>query len=84
MYIQAVFFDIDGALVSFKTHQIPQSTIEAIESLRQKGIKLAIATGRSLYDINNLGDLVFDGYITANGAYCVTGEKDVLHRNLIS
>ena len=31
MAIKAAFFDIDGTLVSFKTHQIPASTIKAIE-----------------------------------------------------
>lgn len=26
----ALFFDIDGTLVSFNTHQIPQSTVRAL------------------------------------------------------
>ncbi|NDV78678.1 Cof-type HAD-IIB family hydrolase [Dysgonomonas sp. 511] len=84
MNIQAIFFDIDGTFVSFETHKIPLSALEAVEKLKQKNIKLIIATGRSLHDINNLDDLVFDGYITANGAYCVTSDKHVLHKNLIS
>ena len=29
--IKALFFDIDGTLVSFKTHRIPQSTVDALE-----------------------------------------------------
>lgn len=82
--VKAIFFDIDGTLVSFETHCVPQSTIETLDALRQKGIKLVIATGRPLHDINNLGDLEFDGYITANGAYCVTKDKELLHNNLIS
>ena len=28
--IKAVFFDIDGTLVSFKTHVVANSTVEAI------------------------------------------------------
>ena len=28
---KALFFDIDGTLVSFHTHRIPSSTIEALE-----------------------------------------------------
>lgn len=84
MDIKAIFFDIDGTLVSFETHAIPQSTLEAITVLRQKGIKLIIATGRALVDINNLGDLQFDGYIAANGAYCTeSNKKDVVFKNLI-
>ena len=71
--IKAVFFDIDGTLVSFKTHAIPQSTIEALAALRERGIKVFIATGRPLVAINNLGDQVFDGYVTMNGG-CVLVE----------
>ena len=44
--IKAVFFDIDGTLVSFKTHVVANSTVEAIHQLRAKGIKVFIATGR--------------------------------------
>lgn len=83
MKIKAIFFDIDGTLVSFESHSIPPSTKKAIETLRQKDIKLIIATGRPLCDINNLEDLQFDGYITANGAYCVTDKNELLSYSLI-
>ena len=33
--IKALFFDIDGTLVSFQTHRIPQSTVDALEELRK-------------------------------------------------
>lgn len=46
---KALFFDIDGTLVSFKTHEIPQSTIDAIVRAHQKGIQIFISTGRPLY-----------------------------------
>lgn len=42
---KALFFDIDGTLVSFHTHRVPQSTLEAVHAARQKGIKVFIATG---------------------------------------
>ena len=32
--IKALFFDIDGTLVSFKTHEIPVSTIEALTAAK--------------------------------------------------
>lgn len=41
---KALFFDIDGTLVSFETHRIPSSTIEALEAARAKGLKIFIAT----------------------------------------
>lgn len=81
--IKAIFFDIDGTLVSFKTHNIPQSTVEAIGQVKQKGIKVFIATGRPFITINNLGDLEFDAYITLNGAYCLTADKEVIYKSKI-
>ena len=42
--IKAVFFDIDGTLVSFKTHRVPDSTKRAIAILRAKGIRVLIAS----------------------------------------
>ena len=73
--IKIVFFDIDGTLVSFKTHKVPFSTREAISELRKKGIKVFVATGRHKATIDNLDDIEFDGYITMNGAYCFAGDK---------
>ena len=33
--IKAIFFDIDGTLVSFETHRIPPSAKNAIKELQQ-------------------------------------------------
>lgn len=73
-----IFFDIDGTLVSFNTHTIPQSTLDAIKAVRSKGIKVWIATGRPMPFINNLGDLEYDGIISATGAHCQTKEGEVI------
>lgn len=81
--IKAVFFDIDGTLISFKTHEIPKSTIEAIKELQAKGIKTILATGRSINSIDHIKFLDFDGYITFNGGYCLTKDLEVLHREPI-
>ena len=83
---KALFFDIDGTLVSFNTHSIPASTTQAIAAARAEGHKIFIATGRPPAIINNLGDLqergLIDGYVTMNGAYCFAGEE-VLYKNPI-
>lgn len=81
--VKAVFFDIDGTLVSFKTHTVPPSTIQSISLLREKGIKVFIATGRHLGAIDNLGDLEFDGYITLNGGYCIAGKDTLIYKHAI-
>lgn len=81
--IKAVFFDIDGTLVSFKSHRIPDSAGRALDQLRAKGIKVFIATGRQLRYINNVGDRVFDGYVTLNGSYCLAGRDKVIYKHSI-
>lgn len=80
--VEAIFFDIDGTLVSFQTHQIPQSTFDALYQLKQQGIKLFIATGRGKDGLDVLNDFPFDGYITLNGQYCYTKDK-IIYENTI-
>ena len=76
--IKAIFFDIDGTLVSFHTHQIPPSTIDAIHKVRKQGVKVFIATGRPLPFVDNLGDLEYDGIMTVNGANCQIADGTVI------
>lgn len=79
--IKAIFFDIDGTLISFGTHRVPDSTVRALEAVHAMGIRLFIATGRPKRIINNLGQLeerhLIDGYVTINGSYCYLGDKVV-------
>ena len=82
--LQAIFFDIDGTLVSFKTHSIPESTRAAILQLKEKGIKVVISTGRAYRDIDNLGNLDFDGYITSNGSFCVDSKGKIIAQQFLS
>ena len=79
--IESVFFDVDGTLVSFKTHQVPESTKEAIRQMRAKGIKVFVATGRMLSMLGVLDDIEFDGFITYNGGCCVdSAGKEIFSR----
>ncbi len=82
--IKAVFFDIDGTLVSLKTHRVPDSAKRAIAALRAKGVRVFIASGRQLLAINNLEDLQFDGYVTLNGGYCIVGEQVIYKHSMPS
>ena len=83
--IKALFFDIDGTLVSFKTHRIPQSTVDAIERAKAAGLKIFISTGRPVPFIINLGQIshLIDGYITTNGALCIVGSEKFGCHNLL-
>lgn len=83
--IKAVFFDIDGTLISFRNHLVPASTLLALNALREKGIKIFIATGRAYNNLGYLHKVIpieFDGYITVNGQYCVCGKK-VVHEQVL-
>lgn len=79
--IKAAFFDIDGTLLSFKTHRLSEGTIRAFSILKEKGIKTFISTGRPRQIIPQM-PVEFDGYITMNGGYCFVGDK-VLFSNPI-
>ena len=78
----ALFFDIDGTLVSFKTHKIPASTIRALTEAKANGSQVYIATGRPPMIITNLGAIehLIDGYITINGALCYIGDELICYR----
>lgn len=75
----SLFFDIDGTLVSFQSHRIPNSTIETLREAKRKGARIFISTGRPVQIITNLDDIaeLIDGYITVNGAYCFVGEREI-------
>ena len=69
--IKAAFFDIDGTLVSFENHRIPESTLQTIHKLRTKGVKIFLATGRNGDSTRFLMDTgLYDGEILINGQLC--------------
>jgi HAD-superfamily hydrolase, subfamily IIB len=75
--IKAVFFDIDGTLLSHKTKGVSASCKKALHLLKEKGIYTFIATGRHISEMRDLpiDDLEFEGFITLNGQYCYNNEK---------
>lgn len=68
--IKAAFFDIDGTLLSFKTHRMPESTKRALAAMREKGIKTVISSGRPRYYLTPALRQGFDAYVTMNGQVC--------------
>ncbi len=67
--IKAVFFDVDGTLLSHKLNDVPQSTRDAIAKLQEKGIMAVVATGRHLVEFAKLpvSSIDFDAYLMLNG-----------------
>ena len=80
--IKAVFFDVDGTLLSHKTNSVPDSARRALEALREKGILTFLATGRHismLQRMQPLEGLRFDGIVSLNGQYCRNEQGIIYH-----
>ncbi len=67
--IQAVIFDVDGTLYDYRTHSVLPSTIEALHRLKERGIVIIIASGRSyaLLGKEITQNIAPDFYVLANG-----------------
>jgi Cof subfamily protein (haloacid dehalogenase superfamily) len=73
--IKAVFFDIDGTLVTKNAHALA-STRTAIQRLKEQGIICGIATGRGPVRLSQqIDELNFDVFVTYNGQFVYTNEK---------
>jgi Cof subfamily protein (haloacid dehalogenase superfamily) len=75
-----VFFDIDGTLLD-KNNQIPPSTKEAINLLKENGVSVAIATGRAptIFDAIRQ-ELGIETFVCCNGSFAVF-EGDVVYKH---
>lgn len=83
--IEAIFFDVDGTLISKNRANISDNVLGALDKLREKGIKLFIASGRHYLELDELGineQFIFDGYLTLNGGYCFDHDG-VIYKNPI-
>ena len=71
--IKAIFFDVDGTMVSYRQREISDRLRRDLLALQQAGIRIFVCTGRSRQDLAStsmLRDVVFDGYVTVNGQCC--------------
>lgn len=74
--IKIVFFDVDGTLVHMGAKDLSPKTVEALTRLRERGIKLCIATGRSPSALPKLA-VEFDAFLTFNGSLCYTKDETI-------
>ena len=83
--IKALFFDVDGTLLSHKQGIIPQSAIDAIHAAQARGVKAIIATGRDIVELDKLPihDVDFDAYLTLNGNICLDSNRKMFDGNPI-
>ena len=81
--IKAAFFDVDGTLVSFQLGVVTDRLHADLLALRDRGLLLILATGRSRQDLARTGmlrDLRFDAYVTLNGHCCYNDQGVYLDR----
>ncbi len=81
--IKAIFFDVDGTLIAHQLSDVPKSTRNSLNRLREKGIKIFISSGRHKNELLELPvkDIMFDGYITLNGHVCLNENKEYVYGN---
>lgn len=80
--IKAIFFDIDGTILN-GNKGIPESTLLALDKLRQKGIKTIICTGRGYSEVKPLNLKGFDDYILLNGQICYDDNDNIVFKKPI-
>lgn len=84
--IKAIFFDVDGTLLSHNTKKVPESTKSALKQLKEQNIKIFMATGRhnlELYDLP-LEELSFDGYVLLNGQINMDEKRSMIDQQTIN
>lgn len=76
-YHDALFFDIDGTIISEKTGKIPESAIKAIEKAGEHGCLTFINTGRTYFFVPiALKTIPFDGFLCGCGTHIISRQQD--------
>lgn len=81
--IKMIFFDIDGTLIDMETKKVSEKTMLALRTLREKGIKICLATGRSPVSLPDWKEIEFDAYLTFNGSLCYTPEHTIFSNAIL-
>lgn len=83
--IKMVVFDIDGTLLSAGKDKIEESAVNAIHKLKENGIEVLVATGRSMGFIKDHVKEVLDCdyYVTINGHCVLDRNREVIIRHTI-
>ena len=82
MAYKIVFFDMDGTLYQTENDIIQESSLQAIQALRDQGYIVCAATGRPLNQMNLILERVqFDYMVMINGGYVLDREQRLLFEN---
>ena len=81
--MSALFFDIDGTILSEITHKIPEGALEALRKAQEKGHKTFINTGRTICSVPPvIKRIPFDGFLCGCGTHLIYGEEVVFHHSI--
>jgi Cof subfamily protein (haloacid dehalogenase superfamily) len=81
-HIKIIFFDVDGTLVDMQKKKISPNTVAALQRLREKGIRICMATGRTPVTVPHFDGVEFDAYLTFNGSYCYDSSGEIFSNPL--
>ncbi|MDO5350215.1 MAG: HAD hydrolase family protein, partial [Lachnospiraceae bacterium] len=80
---KALFFDVDGTLLSEITKQVPESAVKAVEAARRQGHLVFINSGRVSKLLDPIRKLIqVDGYLCGCGTYIVLGDQELYARKI--
>jgi len=79
------FFDVDGTLRATGKHCVPESTISAIDNLKNIGVKVIICSGRNYTQMPEyIRSIGFDYFICFAGALITDSEGNIIRLTSIS
>lgn len=76
--MKLISFDLDMTLLDHEVYKIPESAMNAIDLLKKAGHKIAIASGRDMFNVHSYPFLEIikpDAVISLNGSRVVVDEK---------
>ena len=78
--IKAIFLDFDSTLFSHVTKKIPDSAYEAILKAQANNVKVILATGRDIKEIDcfDTRNIKFDGYVLDDGQLLLDKDLNTL------
>lgn len=83
MNIKAIILDMDGTMLNEES-KVSEELHQYLRCLRQNGLKVFIATGRTLLEIENVVPEGFkvDGFVTSNGMAAFIEEEQLFQHSL--
>lgn len=80
---KALFFDVDGTLISDINGKIPESAVNAIGQARKKGHLAFVNSGRVWKLLDPVRKMIeMDGYLCGCGTYILLGDKELYARSI--